>query len=158
MKVRNGNDSCPEVLNVPAEASEKSLVISLTAICLGVYCDDLELPPLYVEDMMGLISPVPRFKRVISGCMVFLRAGWINRGILLDFLVGGVGRASHGFAVEMDLDHLTARLNSENEETAQFQLNMLTTIALSTDAFDLSQREHHFKHIKQGHIHETVAE
>lgn len=118
MKARNGNNSCPGVLNVPAEASEKSLVISLTAICLGVYCDDLELPPLYAEDMMGLISPVPRFKRVISGCMVFDRAGWINRGTLLDFLVRGVGRASYGFAVEMDLDYLTTRFNSGNGQTA----------------------------------------
>jgi hypothetical protein len=107
MKARNGNNYCPGVLNVPAEASKKSLVISLTAVCLGVYCDDLELPPLYAEDMMGLISPVPRFKRVISGCMVFDRAGWINRGTWLDFLVRGVGRASYGFAVEMDLDYLT---------------------------------------------------
>jgi hypothetical protein len=36
-------------MDVPAEASEKSLVISLTVIGRGMYCDDLGAPSLYVE-------------------------------------------------------------------------------------------------------------
>jgi hypothetical protein len=38
-----------EAVNIPAEASENSLVISRTVICRGVYCDDLGAPSLYME-------------------------------------------------------------------------------------------------------------
>jgi hypothetical protein len=40
-----------ETIDVPAEASENSFVISLTVIGRGVYCDDLGAPSLYVEGM-----------------------------------------------------------------------------------------------------------
>lgn len=40
-----------ETINVPAEASENSFVISLTFIGRGMYCDDLGALSLYVEGM-----------------------------------------------------------------------------------------------------------
>lgn len=39
-----------ETFDIPAEASENSLVMSVTIICRGVYCEDLAAPPLYMDD------------------------------------------------------------------------------------------------------------